>query len=171
MAVIGGIFALRNMGRLDRRLTFIIGLSLTTTFHILISIASNVLPAGNAARPLVILLLTVGFVLSMQGFLNVAVWAWLAEIFPLQIRVTAFGVAAAFGWVANGLVSLFFPSLVSGVGMTLTFLIFAGIGVLVLAFVIFTVPETRGRTLEEVEAGVLTGTIFPRRTKINVISR
>lgn len=169
VAVIGGIFALRNMDRLNRRTTFIIGLSLTTTFHILISIASNLLPDGNPVRPTVILILTVGFVLSMQGFLNIAVWVWLAEIFPLQIRGTAFGIAAAFGWVANGLVSLFFPSLVSGVGMTVTFLIFAGIGALALIFIIYTVPETRGRTLEEVETGVLTGTIFPslHKTKLS----
>ncbi len=81
VAVIGGIIALRNMDRIDRRKTFLIGLSLTTTFHCLVGVASMLLPAGNPARPYVILVLVVGFVLSMQTFLNVAVWVWLAEVF------------------------------------------------------------------------------------------
>src|SRR5215217_453788 len=47
-AVVGGIIALYNMDRLDRRKTFIIGLSLTTTWHCLIGIASMLLPVGNS---------------------------------------------------------------------------------------------------------------------------
>ena len=89
VAVIGGIIALRNMDRIDRRKTFLIGLSLTTTFHCLVGIASMLLPAGNPARPYVILVLVVGFVLSMQTFLNVAVWVWLAEVFPCTCAASA----------------------------------------------------------------------------------
>ena len=85
-SVIGGIIALYNMDRLNRRKTFAIGLSLTTTCHCLIGIASMLLPVGNSLRPYVLLFLVVAFVFSMQTFLNVAVWVWLAEIFPLHMR-------------------------------------------------------------------------------------
>ena len=56
-AVIGGIFALRNMDRLDRRKTFFIGLFLTTICHCLVGIAGMLLPEGNPARPYVIAVL------------------------------------------------------------------------------------------------------------------
>ncbi|WP_080793749.1 sugar porter family MFS transporter [Corynebacterium pacaense] len=162
VAVLGGLFALRNMDRLDRRITFVAGLSLTTTFHVLIAIFASVLPEGNALRPYVILVLVIGFVLSMQSFLNVAVWVWLAEVFPQQLRGTGIGVSVFFGWTANGILALTFPSLVSGVGITSTFIIFAVVGVVALAFVATMVPETRGRSLEDLEEGIFSGEIFNR---------
>jgi sugar porter (SP) family MFS transporter len=160
VAVLGGIVALRNMDRLDRRKTFLIGLTLTTTCHCLIGVASTLLPAGNAARPFVILGLVTAFVLSMQTFLNIAVWVWLAEAFPLHMRGLGFGISAFFGWTTNGFLALFFPSLVSGIGITGSFFLFAGIGVVAWLFVYTQVPETRGRSLEALEEDVSTGQIY-----------
>jgi MFS transporter, SP family, major inositol transporter len=159
-AVIGGIIALYNMDRLDRRKTFMIGLSLTTTCHLLIGIASMLLPVGNPLRPYVLLFLVVAFVFSMQTFLNIAVWVWLAEIFPLHMRGLGIGVAVLFGWSVNGLLALYFPSLVDGLGITGVFFLFAGIGAIALIFVITQVPETRGRSLEALEEDVESGAIF-----------
>jgi major inositol transporter-like SP family MFS transporter len=160
VAVIGGIIALYNMDRLDRRRTFIIGLSLTTTCHLLIGIAGNLLPAGNPARPIVILVLVVAFVLSMQTFLNVAVWVWLAEIFPLHMRGLGIGLSVFFGWTMNGFLALYFPTLVGTIGISGTFFLFAGIGVVALIFVGTQVPETRARSLEDLEEDVTTGAIY-----------
>src|SRR5918997_2251304 len=92
-AVVGGIITLYNMDRIDRRKTFIIGLSLTTTCHFLIGIASMLLPVGNPLRPYVILFLVVAFVFSMQTFLNIAVWVWLAGVFPPHMRRLGGGIA------------------------------------------------------------------------------
>ena len=160
VAVIGGIIALRNMDRLDRRKTFIIGLSLTTICHCLVGVASMLLPAGNPVRPYVILILVAAFVLSMQTFLNIAVWVWLAEIFPLHMRGLGIGIAVFFGWTTNGFLALFFPSLVKGIGITGSFFLFAVIGVVALLFVWTQVPETRGRSLEALEEDVSTGEIY-----------
>jgi len=160
VAVLGGIIALRNMDRIDRRKTFLIGLSLTTTCHCLVGVASMLLPAGNPARPFVILALVTAFVMSMQTFLNIAVWVWLAEIFPLHMRGLGFGISAFFGWTTNGFLALFFPSLVAGIGITGSFFLFAAIGVGALLFVYTQVPETRGRSLESLEEDVTTGQIY-----------
>ena len=160
VAVLGGIIALRNMDRIDRRKTFLIGLSLTTTCHCLVGVASMLLPAGNPARPFVILALVTAFVLSMQTFLNIAVWVWLAEVFPLHMRGLGFGISAFFGWTMNGFLALFFPSLVAGIGITGSFFLFAAIGVGALIFVYTQVPETRGRSLESLEEDVTTGNIY-----------
>ncbi|MCD1144779.1 sugar porter family MFS transporter [Kocuria sp. LUK] len=160
IAVVGGFIALAMMDRLDRRKTFVIGFSLTTTCHLLIGIASVVLEEGNPLRPFVILALVVAFVGSMQTFLNVAVWVYLSEVFPLHMRGFGIGVSIFALWVANGVLSLYFPSLVDAVGITGTFFLFAGVGVLALIFVATQVPETRGRTLEALEEDVSTGAIY-----------
>jgi major inositol transporter-like SP family MFS transporter len=164
-AVVGGIIALYNMDRLDRRKTFFIGLTLTTTCHCLVGIASLIIPEGSPIRPYVILVLITAFVLSMQTFLNIAVWVWLAEIFPLQIRGLAIGVAVFFGWFINGLLALYVPSLLAALGMG-TFFLFAVIGVIMLGFLWHEVPETRNRSLESLEEELLDGSIYrslPRR--------
>jgi major inositol transporter-like SP family MFS transporter len=164
-AVVGGIIALYNMDRLDRRKTFFIGLFLTTTCHLLVGVASLIMPEDAPYRPYVILVLITAFVLSMQTFLNVAVWVWLAEIFPLQIRGLAIGVAVFFGWFINGLLALYVPSLLAALGMG-TFFLFAVIGVIMLGFLWHEVPETRNRSLESLEEELLDGSIYralPRR--------
>lgn len=160
IAVIGAIIALQMMDRFSRRKTFLIGFSLTTLCHILIGIASMLLPAGNPLRPYVILFLVVAFVGSMQTFLNVAVWVTLSEIFPLKMRAFGMGVSVFMLWIANAFLGLYFPSLIAAVGITGSFFIFAGLGILSLIFVYTQVPETRGRTLEELEEDVTTGAIY-----------
>ncbi|MCM3688934.1 sugar porter family MFS transporter [Kocuria rosea] len=167
IAVVGGFIALAMMDRLDRRKTFMIGLTLTTTCHLLIGVFSLVLEAGNPLRPWVILALVVAFVGSMQTFLNVAVWVYLSEVFPLHMRGFGIGVSIFMLWVANGVLSLYFPSLVNAVGITGTFFLFAGVGVLSLLFVYTQVPETRGRTLEALEEDVSTGAIYTVKANAN----
>ncbi|WP_105567293.1 sugar porter family MFS transporter [Microbacterium halophytorum] len=160
VAVLGGIIALRNMDRLDRRKTFAIGLTLTTTCHVLIGIASVTIPEGNPIRPYVLLVLIVAFVMSMQTFLNIAVWVWLAEIFPLHMRGVGIGISVFFGWTTNGFLALYVPTLIENIGITGTFFMFAAVGAIALVFVITQVPETRGRSLEALEEDVSTGAVY-----------
>jgi major inositol transporter-like SP family MFS transporter len=163
IAVIGGLIGLRLMQTMNRRTTLLLGYSLTTAMHVLIGIASVALPVGNPARPFVILVLVVAFVGSMQTFLNIVTWVMLSEIFPQRIRGAAIGIAILCHWITNALLGLFFPTLVEGVGITGTFFLFGGVGVLALVFIATQVPETRGRTLEELDAGVRSGRVFARR--------
>jgi hypothetical protein len=51
----------------------------------------------------------------MQSFLSVAVWIWLAEIFPLHMRGLGIGIAVFAGWATNGFLALFFPALVEAI--------------------------------------------------------
>jgi sugar porter (SP) family MFS transporter len=78
-------------------------------------------------------------------------WLLIAEIYPLKIRNSAEGVAATFNWGANLLVTLTFLTLVDKLGPSLTFWVY---GVCAIAAGIFSysfVPETKGRTLEQIE--------------------
>lgn len=160
IGVVGAFIALWMMDRINRRTTFLIGYSLTTVSHVLIAIASMAFPVGDPLRPYVILTLVVFFVGSMQTFLNVATWVMLSELFPLAMRGSAIGISVFFLWITNAFLGLFFPTIMAAIGLTGTFFMFAGIGVVALIFIYTQVPETRGRTLEEIDEDVTSGVIF-----------
>ena len=74
----------------------------------------------------------------------------ISEIYPLQNRAQAVAVSTAANWGANFLVSLTFPIMVHHLGSADTFFIYAALGVVTFLFVLARVPETKGKTLEEI---------------------
>ncbi|PTI43477.1 MFS transporter [Staphylococcus xylosus] len=79
-------------------------------------------------------------------------WVMLPELFPMRARGAATGVAALVLSIGSLLVAQFFPILTEVLSVEQVFLIFAAIGICALIFVIKYLPETRGRSLEEIEA-------------------
>ena len=79
-------------------------------------------------------------------------WLLVGEIFPLAVRGQAAAVATLTNFSSNWLVSLALPSLQTGIGLGKTYALFAAIGVVALISIYNTVPETRGKSLEEIEA-------------------
>src|SRR3954449_5058325 len=90
-------------------------------------------------------------VFFVQTFIGTLVWLLLSEIFPMTIRGFAMGIAVFVLWTVNAAISFAFPPLVSALGATPTFGLFALINVGSILFVKRFAPETRGRTLEELE--------------------
>lgn len=147
LATFGGIWLL---GRVGRRPLLITGLIGTTSALLLVGTSSAVL-AGTPALPFATLTLTVLFLTFQQGAVSPVTWLMLAEIFPARIRGVAFGAAALVLWLTNFLVGFLFPQLVSGMGISPTFFVFAAVGCGALLFVVRALPETRGRSLETLE--------------------
>jgi SP family galactose:H+ symporter-like MFS transporter len=79
-------------------------------------------------------------------------WLLIAEIYPLKIRGSAEGVAAGANWAANFAVSVTFLTLVESIGASWSFWLYAGLAVAAWIFSFLLVPETKGRSLEEIEA-------------------
>ncbi|GGB74463.1 sugar porter family MFS transporter [Staphylococcus nepalensis] len=79
-------------------------------------------------------------------------WVMLPELFPMRARGAATGIAALVLSIGSLLVAQFFPILTEVLAVEQVFLIFAAIGICALIFVIKYLPETRGRSLEEIEA-------------------
>lgn len=75
----------------------------------------------------------------------------ISEIFPINVRGIAVSIATFALWGGNFFVSRFFPVLVENISTANTFFIFSGIAVIALIFVLTMVPETKGKTLEEIE--------------------
>lgn len=94
------------------------------------------------------------FMTAYSASWGMVVWVVLAEIFPLKIRGTALGAASTCLWLANIAVSLSFPLLLHKIGTGALFLMYGVIGVLAFLFVYRYVPETKGKTLEEIERDI-----------------
>ncbi|MBI1351990.1 MAG: sugar porter family MFS transporter [Actinomycetales bacterium] len=77
------------------------------------------------------------------------VWVLLGEMFPNRIRAAALAVAAAAQWIANFAVSTAFPPIASQ-SLTVAYGIFTAFAVVSIFFVRRKVPETTGRSLEEI---------------------
>jgi len=75
----------------------------------------------------------------------------ISEIFPIKLRGVAMSVATLALWVAVYLVTQMFPILLEQAGPAVTFWIFGGMSLLAFIFVWTRVPETKEKTLEEIE--------------------
>jgi sugar porter (SP) family MFS transporter len=107
-------------------------------------------PSGQLAWIAVICLM--GYVASFAISLGPIFWLLIAEIYPLKIRGLAEGTAATFNWASNLIVSLTFLTFVEKLGASSTFLLYAFASVASWLFAYYFVPETKGRTLEQIEA-------------------
>ncbi|MFI6436448.1 sugar porter family MFS transporter [Streptomyces sp. NPDC050759] len=139
------------LGRVPRRPMLMTGQTGTTAALLLIGVFSLVLPSGDG-RAYAVLAMTVTFLAFQQGAISPVTWLMLSEIFPMRMRGFGMGVAAVVLWLTNFVIGLVFPSLVSGIGISNTFFLFVVAGVFSIAFVKVYVPETKGRTLETLEA-------------------
>lgn len=94
------------------------------------------------------------FIASFAVGLGPVFWLMISEIFPTGARSKAMSVSTVANWGGNFLVAATFLSLSSAITRQGTFLVYAVIAVI--AFVVFAarVPETRGRTLEEIQREV-----------------
>ncbi|KAL3837968.1 hypothetical protein ACJIZ3_022559 [Penstemon smallii] len=82
-------------------------------------------------------------------------WLMISEIFPLRLRGRGLSIAVLVNFGANALVTFAFSPLKELLGAGILFFIFGGIAILSLIFIFFIIPETKGLTLEEIEAKLL----------------
>lgn len=105
---------------------------------------------GHFKGPLVLILI-LGYLIFFCSCIGPVFWTLVPEILPTRIRGTAMTVPVLTQWVANAVVVLLFPAALHQLGQAPTFAI---LGAFSLAQALFTwkfVPETKNRTLEEIE--------------------
>ncbi len=146
-AVCFGIFLL---GRVNRRPMLLIGLCGTTFSLFCIAMASLFLKE-SPYLPYIVLGLIIMFLAFMQSCIGPMLWLLLAEMIPLRLRGLGMGLCVLFHWVTNFVIGLTFPTIMASIGLHKAFFLFVIIGVFSILFTKHFVPETRGRTLEEIE--------------------
>jgi len=88
-------------------------------------------------------------------------WLMISEIYPQRVRGTAMSVASLANWGANFVVTISFLTLLSAIGGTGVFSLFAFLTLVAVWFFVRRVPETKGRSLQAIEAD-LRGSGLPR---------
>ena len=144
------IVSMRLIDRIGRRPLLLTGIAgmvvtlgvLSLSFHISVQ-------SGTLAWVAVISMM--GYVASFAISLGPIFWLLISEIYPLKVRSSSEGLAATFNWGSNLVVTLTFLSLVRWMGASQTFLLYALFAVAAWIFSYKFVPETKGRTLEEIE--------------------
>ena len=110
---------------------------------------SQLVSAAIATNPALILFGILGFVASFAVSLGPVMWVLFSELFPNQLR----GLAISFAGLVNSAVSfgvqLVFPWELENLGSSMTFLVYGLFAILGLGFVMRILPETKGRSLEE----------------------
>ena len=93
----------------------------------------------------------IGFVASFAISLGPVMWVLLSEIFPNQYRGMGMSVAGFWNSAISAGVTMVFPWELSHFGPSGTFLIYGAFAVAALVFVLVFIPETKGKSLEELE--------------------
>jgi SP family galactose:H+ symporter-like MFS transporter len=113
--------------------------------------ASQAAHHGSSQAATLALVGLVVFIASFAFSLGPVVWTVINEVFPARVRGRGVAVATAINWLAAWVVAQTFLSLVGAITTEGTFLLFAGFCVVTFVYVRWFVPETKGKTLEEVQ--------------------
>lgn len=98
-----------------------------------------------------LLIFILGFIASFASSLGPIPWVIMSEIFPTKTRGIAMSFATLSLWTGVVMITQLTPILLKEAGGAATFWIFAANALILLVFTIRMIPETKGRTLEEIE--------------------
>lgn len=150
------VVAIWLIDRLGRKPLLTIGIAGMALSLLTISWAFR--QASDAAltmNPQLVLIAIIGFVASFAISLGPVMWVLLSEIFPNEYRGAAISVVGFWNALVSASVTFVFPWELSTLGAAGTFLVYGIFASLALLFVLLFIPETKGRTLEELESELL----------------
>lgn len=113
---------------------------------------SELITAAIDMNPTLILIGIIGFVASFAISLGPVMWVLFSELFPLKIRGLAISAVGFLNSVVSALVQFLFPWELSTIGSAPTFLIYGILAAVGLIYIFIKLPETKGRSLEELES-------------------
>ncbi len=140
------LIALTFVDKFGRRPLMLIGCAGVGVSHFLIGLAYKLHLGG-----LPVLLFTLCTIGCYAMSLAPVTWVLISEIFPNRIRGVAISIAVSALWLASFLLTLTFPIISQLLGPAGTFWLYSGICALGFLFILAKVPETKGKSLEEIE--------------------
>jgi sugar porter (SP) family MFS transporter len=147
------VFTLAAIGFVDkfgRRVFMLLGCAGIGLSHILIGLAFQF-----GLKGLPVLICTLFTMACFAMTLGPVTWVLISEIFPNRIRGAAVSIAVSALWIACFVLTYTFPLLNQALGAAGTFWVYAAICLAGFVFVLLCVPETMGKTLEQIEAKYL----------------
>jgi MFS family permease len=116
------------------------------------AVEADLIKAAISMNPWLILFGIIGFVASFAVSLGPVMWVLFSELFPNAVRGLAISFAGFINSGVSFLVQLIFPWELSVLGSSLTFLIYGIFAAIGLVFILWLLPETKNKSLEELEA-------------------
>jgi len=98
-----------------------------------------------------IVIFILGFIAFFAFSQGAVIWVFLAEIFPNKVRAKGQALGSFTHWIMNAIIGLLFPLALSALGGGTVFLFFAVMMIPFFFFVLKMMPETKGKSLEELE--------------------
>ena len=138
------VFAIMLVDRIGRRRLMLIGGVAIGLSHLGVGWAYHAHLRGT-----LILILTLCAIASYAMTLAPVTWVLITEIFPNRVRASAVSITVAGLWISSFLLTYTFPLINSSAGPAGAFLVYAGICFAGVGFVYLAVPETAGRSLEQ----------------------
>jgi sugar porter (SP) family MFS transporter len=142
------VLAILFIDRLGRRPLLAAGLTGIAVCMLLISYGF----ASADMNPTIILVGILGFVASFAFSLGPVMWVLFSELFPNQVRGLAISFVGLINSAVSFVVQLIFPWELQNLGNSVTFLIYGLFAIVGLIIVMRLLPETKGKSLEELEA-------------------
>jgi sugar porter (SP) family MFS transporter len=149
--VVMTVVGMALVDRIGRRRLLMTGVTIMT--FALVALALTLSNSGlSTATGLVAFSCVAVYIAAVAASLDVVVFIIPSEIYPLRVRGTAMSVTLFSNWGMNFVVSLTFLTLLQALGTAGTFWLYAALCAVLVAFTARFIPETRGRSLERIEA-------------------
>ena len=159
------VFVLPTIALVDvvgRKRLFYFGLAGMGSMLVLLGMAFHFGAASWGVGVLIILLVYIGcYSLSISPLF----WLMTAELYPNRLRSIGASTATVANWSANLLITVTFLSAVDALGKDIVFWIYAAFAVVGIVFVRVLVPETQGRSLEEIDVYWTHGRSWPESSE------
>jgi SP family arabinose:H+ symporter-like MFS transporter len=141
------IIALWKIDSWGRRPLLIWGMAAVFVSLLIIAIQFS---AGQTSGIWILVMLSI-YMASLAISINAVIWVLIGEIFPTRIRGRAMSISTFANWGINFLTAFIFPWYVATIGMSAGFFTFAAMSLLATIFLYRYIPETKGKSLEEIE--------------------
>ena len=141
------LVAMFTVDKWGRKKLMVLGASGLAITYLLLGSAFYFELKGVAVLSLVVVAIAI-YAMSLAPI----TWVILSEIFPNRVRGAAMALATFALWIACFILTYTFPLLNESLGAAGTFWVYAGICVLGFVFILVKLPETKGKTLEEIES-------------------
>jgi MFS family permease len=149
--------AIFTVDRLGRKPLMLFGAAGLAVIYVAIGSCYHLKDAATLEKlaspvpPTLFLVLVLAAIGTYSMSLAPVTWVLISEIFPNRIRGTAMSIAVGFLWFACFLLTYTFPIFKTLLGVSITFWIYAGVCTFGFLVILFRLPETKGKTLEQIE--------------------
>lgn len=139
------------LDRVGRRRLYIIGICGMIPSLALLGICFHFKDALGASLPYFAVSSIVAYIAFIAISLAPLGWLLISEVFPTSVRGVGMSIGSLSHWGFNAIISFTFLKLVNGIGIAPTFWLYAGVCVVGLVWGYYYIPETKGKSLEQIE--------------------